>query len=183
MDETAGVAAVARILSRLADAPGGSVAELATELGIGRSTAFAVAAELDAAGLVERDAGGVLMPGVAGGRLGLARFGFGGIAAGVEALLPILRDDTDASAFLVLRDDESEFIAATRRAPWDSGGERPHRLIETIISRSELGFTCALRLGLRPNASEGEVRSATACLERVTTVLQEALGPAQISGP
>ncbi|MCX5512896.1 hypothetical protein C3941_02595 [Kaistia algarum] len=175
MDETAGIAAVARMLSRLADAPGGSVAELATELGIGRSTAFAVVAELDAAGLVERDAGGVLMPGIAGGRLGLARFGFGGIATGVEALLPILRDDTDASAFLVLRDDDSELIVATRRAPWDSGGESPPRLVETTIGRSGLGFTCALRLGLRPNASEGEVRSATACLERVAACLSSEL--------
>lgn len=171
MDETAGVAAVARILARLADEPGGTVTELAAELGIGRSTAFAVVAELDSASLVERDAGGVLMPGIASAQIGLARFGFGWTAGVVEALLPILRDDTDASAFLVLRDGGGEFIAAMRRAPWDSGGERPSRLVETTIGHSALGFACVLQLGLRPNASESETRSASACLARVAEAL------------
>lgn len=173
MDETAGVAAVARVLARLAEAPGGTVADIAAELGIARSTAFAVATELESVGLVERDARGTLMPGTEAGRLGLARFGFGGIAAAAEALLPILRDDTDASAFLVIRDGEREQVVASRRAPWDSGSRRPSRLVEAAVGRSALGVSCALKLGLRPNAGESELRLATACLARVAAALTE----------
>ena len=104
--ETAGVVAVAKLLARVADTPGRTVAALAAELGLGRSTAFCVAASLDASGLLERDAGGGLHPGPIAARLLLARYGFGAMAAEAETLLPVLRDDTDASVSLLVCDEE-----------------------------------------------------------------------------
>lgn len=174
-DETAGVVAVARMLARLAEERPQTVAELASALGLSRSTAFAVAAELDAAGLVERDAGGVLSPGPAAARLALARFGFGAMAEASESLVSALRDDTDASVALLLCDGESTVIAAQRRAPWDQEGGRAPRQITADIGRSASGHTATLRLSLRPNASETEVRSAGACLDRVAAALAASL--------
>lgn len=174
-DETAGVAAVARMLARLAEDRPRTVAELASALGLSRSTAFAVAAELGAAGLIERDAGGVLSPGPAAARLALARYGFGAMAEACESLIPALRDDTDASVALLLSDGETTTVAAQRRAPWyQEGGRRP-RQITAEIGRSASGRTATLRLSLRPNASETEVRSAGACLDRVTAALAASL--------
>lgn len=179
-DETAGVAAVARILVALADGRPQTVAELAGTAGLSRSTAFAVAAELDAAGLIERDAGGVLAPGPAAARLALARFGLGAMAAACESLIPVLRDDTDASVALLLCDGDKTFVVTERRAPWDREGGRPPRQIATDIGRSQQGYSArsyaaALRLSLRPNAGEAEVRSAAACLDRVAAALTASL--------
>jgi DNA-binding IclR family transcriptional regulator len=171
-DETTGVAATAKLLARVAAAPGRTVAELAAELGIRRSTAFSVAATLDRSGLLERDAGGRLHPGPAAARLALARFGFGAMADAAEALLPVLRDDTDASVSLLLSDGTNAFVAARRRAPWDSGGEVGSRLIEEPIGRrSASRCSATLRLALRPNAGEVEARSASACITRVAAAL------------
>jgi hypothetical protein len=50
-DETIGVAAAARLLRRLSEAREATVAEQAKELGIRRSTAFVLAAGLEATGL------------------------------------------------------------------------------------------------------------------------------------
>ncbi|SHO65957.1 transcriptional regulator, IclR family [Pseudoxanthobacter soli DSM 19599] len=191
-DETAGVAAVARILVALADGRPQTVAELAGAAGLSRSTAFAVAAELDAAGLIERDAGGVLAPGPAAARLALARFGLGAMAAACESLIPVLRDDTDASVALLLCDGDKTFVVTERRAPWDREGGRPPRQIATDIGRSAgshvsqgyaaRSYAATLRLSLRPNAGEAEVRSAAACLDRVAAALAASLR-ADCDGP
>jgi DNA-binding IclR family transcriptional regulator len=59
-------------MRRLGEAPEATVAEQAKALGIRRSTAFAVAAGLEAMGLAERDSRGRLRAGPAAARLGLA---------------------------------------------------------------------------------------------------------------
>ncbi|HEY1864448.1 MAG TPA: helix-turn-helix domain-containing protein [Roseiarcus sp.] len=174
-DETAGVAAVAKLLARVAETPGRTVAALAAELGLRRSTTFSVAAALCASGLLERDAGGRLHPGPVAARLLLARYGLGAMAAEAETLLPVLRDDTDASASLLVYDTERAFLVARRRAPWDGGGEDVSRRIEASVCRSYAGLDARLRLVLRPNASEAEARSAAACAARVAAALAKAL--------
>src|ERR1700735_5571067 len=68
-DETIGVAAVARLLRCLGEAPETTVAEQAKALSIRRSTAFAVAAGLEARGLAERNSRGPLRAGPAATRL------------------------------------------------------------------------------------------------------------------
>ncbi|MBV8796742.1 MAG: MarR family transcriptional regulator [Hyphomicrobiales bacterium] len=174
-DETAGVAAVAKLLARVAERPGRTVAALAAELGVRRSTAFAVAASLDASGLLERDASGGLHPGPAAARLLLARYGFGAMAPIVETLLPVLRDDTDASVSLIVYKKERDFLAAHRRASWDRGSDGVSRRIEAAVGRSASGCVARLSLALRPNASEAEARSAAACAARVAAALAMAL--------
>ncbi|HEY1779115.1 MAG TPA: helix-turn-helix domain-containing protein [Roseiarcus sp.] len=174
-DETAGVAAVAKLLARVAETPGRTVAALAAELGLRRSTAFAVAAILDASGLLERDAGRRLHPGPITARLRLARYGFGAMADKAETLMPVLRDDTDASASLFVSDTERTFLVVRRRAVWDGGGESVSRRIEAPVGRSPAGFAARLSLVLRPKASEAEARSAAACMGQVAAALAKTL--------
>lgn len=169
-DETIGVTAVARILARLAERPGETVAELAARLDIGRSTAFAVAAELDASGLVERDAAGRLFPGPAAGRLSFAHHGYGAIVDTAQALLPVLRDDTDASASLRLSDIGGDVAVLERRAAWDSEGAAAR--VEMLIGESADGVSARLCLALRPRAGEAELRSASGSLQRVAAALR-----------
>ncbi len=171
-DETAGVAAVAKLLARVAEEPGRTVAELAAELDLSRSTAFAVVATLDASALVERDAAGRLRPGPEAGRLFLARYGFGSLAEPAEALMPVLRDDTDASVSLVISDGSSAFVALRRRAPWDRGAAAASRLIEASLGHSGSGYSAILSLTFRPRAGEAEIRAARACLMRVAAALK-----------
>jgi DNA-binding IclR family transcriptional regulator len=92
-DETTGVAAAARLLRCLCETREATVAEQAKALGIRRSTAFVVAAGLEAIGLAERDSRGRLRARPAATRLGLAYYGFGAMADAAEALIPVLRDD------------------------------------------------------------------------------------------
>jgi IclR helix-turn-helix domain len=174
-NETAGVAAVAKLLAGVAETPGRTVAALAAELRLRRSTAFSVAASLEASGLLERDAGGGLHPGPIAARLLLARYGFGAMASEAEALLPVLRDDTDASVSLLVCDKERVFPAARRRASWDRGSDGVSRRIEASVGRSCAGLVARLSLVLRPNASEAEARSAAACAARVAATLAKAL--------
>jgi hypothetical protein len=169
--ETAGVLAVARMLAHTGEAPGRTVTELAAELGIRRSTAFSVAGALDATGLVQRDARGRLYPGPGAGRLFLARYGFGDIVGRAEALLSVLRDDTDSSVSLVISDGNTAFVAASRRAPWDGAGSAAPHLIEAQVCGSTSGFSATLRLALRPKTTEAEIRAASACLDRVVAAL------------
>jgi hypothetical protein len=130
-DETIGVAALARLLRRLCEAREASVAEQAKELGIRRSTAFAVAASLDATGLAERDGKGRLRAGPAATRLGLAYYGLGAMADVAEALLPVLRDDTDTCVSLIVSKGTSEFEVARRRATWARDADAGTNRIET----------------------------------------------------
>jgi DNA-binding IclR family transcriptional regulator len=181
-DETAGVAAVAKLLARAAETPGRTVAALAGELGLRRSTAFSVAALLGASGLLERDADGGLHPGPIAMRLLLARYGFGSMATEAETLLPVLRDNIDASVSLLVYDKERAFLAVHRRASWDAGSENVSKRIEVPVGRSTSGFAARLSFVLRPNASETEARSAAACAARVAATLADALernGPSQ----
>jgi DNA-binding IclR family transcriptional regulator len=101
-DETIGVAAAARLLRSLGEAQEATVAERAKALGLRRTTAFVVGAGLEAMGLAERDGRGRLRAGPAATRLGLAYYGFGAMADAAEALLPVLRDDTDTCVSIIV---------------------------------------------------------------------------------
>jgi len=174
-DETLGVAAAARLLRCLCETREATVAEQAKALGIRRSTAFVVAAGLEAMGLAERDSRGRLRAGPPATRLGLAYYGFGAMADAAEALLPVLRDDTDTCVSLIASKGEGEFVVARRRAAWardvDAGGNR----IEAPIGLSASGYSAVLRLSPRPTATAAELRSANACAARVAVALAAAL--------
>jgi DNA-binding IclR family transcriptional regulator len=172
-DETIGVAAAARLLRSLCETREATVAEQAKALGIRRSTAFVVAAGLEAMGLAERDSRGRLRAGPAATRLGLAYYGFGAMADAAEALLPVLRDDTDTCVSLIVSKGTSEFEAARRRATWARDADVAVNRIEAPIARSNAGYSAFLRLSPRPTATE--LRSANACASRVAAALTAAL--------
>jgi hypothetical protein len=174
-DETIGVAAVARLLRCLGEATEATVAERAKALGIRRSTAFVVTAGLEAIGLTERDSRGRLRAGPAAMRLGLAYYGFGAMANAVEALLPVLRDDTDACVSPIVSSGESEFEVARRRAAWARDADAGENPIEAQVARSVAGHSAILRLSPRPTAGATEVRLAATCAIRVTAALAAAL--------
>jgi IclR helix-turn-helix domain len=174
-DATIGLAAVARLLRRLSEAGEATVAEHAKELGIRRSTAFVLAGGLEATGLVERDSRGRLLAGPAATRLGLAYYGFGAMADAVEALLPVLRDDTDSCVSLVISSGVREFAAARRRAAWARDSDVWGNQIETPIARSIAGYSAVLRLSPPLTATVTELRSAKACASHVATALAATL--------
>lgn len=151
------------------------MAEQAKALGIRRSTAFVVAAGLEAIGLAERDNRGRLRAGPAATRPGLAYYGFGAMANVVEALLPALRDDTDSCASLIVSRGENEFEAARRPAAWARDADAGPDRIEKPVARSIAGYSAILRLSLRPTATATELRSANACAARVAAALATTL--------
>jgi hypothetical protein len=174
-DETIGVAAAARLLRSLGKAPEATVAEQTKALGLRRSTAFVVAAGLEALGLAERDSSGRLRAGPAATRLGLAYYGFGAMADAAGALLPVLRDDTDTCVSLMVSKGTSEFEAARRRAAWARDVDAGVNWIEAPIARSIAGYSAILRLSPRPTATATELRSANACAARVAAALAATL--------
>ena len=97
------------------------------------------------------------------------------MADNAETLLPVLRDDTDASASLLVGDKERTLLVARRRAAWDGGSESVSRRIEAPVGRSPSGFAARLSLVLRPKASEAEARSAAACMGQVAAALASTL--------
>jgi hypothetical protein len=172
-DETTGVAAAARLLRCLCETREATVAEQAKALGIRRSTAFVVAAGLEAIGLAERDSRGRLRAGPAATRLGLAYYGFGAMADAAEALIPVLRDDTDTCVSLIVSKGEGEFVVARRGAAWARDADAWVNRIEAPIARSNAGYSAVLRLSPRPTATATELRSAKAA--RVAAALAAAL--------
>jgi DNA-binding IclR family transcriptional regulator len=176
-DETVGVAAAARLLRSLCEAREATVAERAKALSIRRSTAFVVAAGLEAIGLAERDSRGRLRAGPATTRLGLAYYGFGAMSDAAEALLPVLRDDTGACVSLIVSDGKKEFEAARRRAAWARDADAGIRWIEAPIAQSAAGYSAILRLSPRATATATELRSANACAARVAAALAATLRP------
>jgi DNA-binding IclR family transcriptional regulator len=170
-DETIGLAAAARLLRSLGEAPETTVAEQAKALGLRRSTAFVVAAGLEALGLAERDSRGRLRAGPAATRLGLAYYGFGAMADAAEALLPVLRDDTETCVSLIVSKGTSEFEAARRRAAWARDVDAGVNRIEAPIARSAVGYAAILRLFPPPTATATELRSAAASATLVAAAL------------
>jgi hypothetical protein len=174
-DETVGVAAAARLLRCLCEAREATVAEQAKALGIRRSTAFVVAAGLEATGLTERDSRGRLRAGPATTRLGLAYYGFGAMSDAAEALLPVLRDDTDTCVSLIVSNGKNEFEAARRRPAWARDADAGVNRIEAPIARSATGYSAVLRLSPRPTATATKLRSANACAALVAAALAATL--------
>lgn len=98
--ETAGVAALGRILARLSKGEPLSVVELVTSEGLARSTAFAVVKRMEAVQLVAKRQDGSLVPGPAAGEFAYAAFGLAPLHGRAEALLGWLRDETNAGVEL-----------------------------------------------------------------------------------
>ena len=150
-----------------------TTADLARRVGAARSTTFAVIRQLEAANLVERDAKGLVWPGQAAAALGYARSGLGRLAGVAEALLPALRDDTDARVELVVREGSGEAILASRAATVGPGAHAGRVgggpcLEQAVIAGSAVAL---LRLHLRLQAQDTEREAAQLCLHAVAVAL------------
>jgi len=184
--EASGVALIGRMLACLAEAPGRTVSALAQALLIPRSTAFELVRGLEAAGLAERDAGGYVHVERESSRLGFASLGLGRLLGPAEALIPILRDDTDATASLLVRCGEQSRVLLRRRAPWDTAQEGAQEGVRLPVLDAALetrvGPPVFVRLQLRPHAGEAERASAAASLARTAEALSHALSIGPKSG-
>ena len=106
-----------RLLDLLADAPGGrSVAELAADLGVGRTVVYRLVATLEAHDLVRRDSEGRV-------RLGLGALRLAGRVVPLvrEAALPPLRrlaEEVGATAHLTIADGPDALAVAVVEPSW-----------------------------------------------------------------
>ena len=98
--ETAGVAALGRILCRLSSGETPTVTTLVAEDKIARSTAFAVVRRMAEAGLVGKRASGQLTAGKAAAAYVYAAHHLGPLQGRAEPILGWLRDETNAGVEL-----------------------------------------------------------------------------------
>ena len=168
-----GIETLGLLLHAIAQGEGETVAGLSRRLDLPRASLFDLAARLERAELIERDAAGRVLPGAACGRLGFAALGLAPLYPLAEALLPALRDDTDATTSLSAVGEDGERLLMQRRAPWDIGQETVR--LERAIAGSNGPAVAVLRLNLRPRAEAAERSSAAACLDRVALRFEAAL--------
>lgn len=173
--DTAGVAGLARLLSRICRAPRLTVSQVVAESGLARSSAFTLARKLENAGLVTRDAAGVLAPGRLAVQLGFAAYGIAPLAGPAEALLTLLRDETDASVALVVAGESGPMSLLRLAARWSHGEGREEPTLTGPVA-DETGATRAwLTLTLRPDATRVARALAQAEFERIRISLEHYL--------
>lgn len=153
---------MARLLRRVADAPQ-SAAEFATSEGLPRSTVFEIAARLEAAGLLLREAG-QLVPGPAALRLGFAAHGLAALSGPAEAILKQLQNETKADVALMA--EGSELLRLSLRRD---------RTVGQCISLPVGDGRARVEVCLGPNAMRAERLLAEAALARARTSFEHYL--------
>jgi DNA-binding IclR family transcriptional regulator len=162
---SAGVATLGRVLMRVAAWPPITVAALAREENLPRSSVFDVVARLEAAGFVERE-GGLLRPGREALRLAYGAEGLAPLCGPAEALLTVLREETDGSARL--SGPTRELIRVPAR--WDKSGA-PATFAAQLRDRHGAARG-TLALALRPGASRSERATAERTLGSIRSSLE-----------
>jgi DNA-binding IclR family transcriptional regulator len=170
--KASGAALIAQILAHFASEPPCNASALATRLGASRTTMFQAIARLEAAGFVERDARGIISPGPLSAKLGYATFGLARIASAVEALLPALRDDTEARAEFVVNAEGAPIVLA-QRSPVGSPADAPGAKI--IEARIASPVSAVVRLWLRAAAGERETSAARRSAQAVVDAISQKL--------
>jgi DNA-binding IclR family transcriptional regulator len=163
MSGTRGVVLVGLILEQLSVGKV-TAAAIAEAKGVPRSSVFEVVRRLEHAGIVSRRHGGQLAPGPVVSRLGFAAFGLGALHGQAQALLRLLRDDTDGTA--TLRLDDTTLVHMAGRGV-DEG------LAPTF--EAKIGAKVSLSLTLPAGAARGERSIAAALFEQVTASLESTL--------
>ncbi len=151
--DTTGVGGLARVLRRLAEGTGESVAQLALSEGLSRSSAFALARRLEAAQLVTRGVSGRLSVGPQAISMAYARFGLARLHGPAEAVLRWLRDHGAATAKLTCDSEGHRLTLLWFSA--DAG--KPAGAMFTHAISDENGVEAArLEVKCRQNAAEPE---------------------------
>lgn len=154
--ETTGVAGVARILATLSDGKARSVAELAAEQGLSRSTAFDLARRLLQAKLVARDAARKLTIGHRFIAFGFSRFGLARLHGPGEAILAWLRDHCDATVRLTCADRGERMVLAVLSGAWAKSAAHRAATMSFAVCDENGAEAARLELVCRPNSSRPE---------------------------
>jgi DNA-binding IclR family transcriptional regulator len=162
---TTGVGVLARLLRRLGEGGGATVAEFAAAEGFARSTVFDVSRRMEAAGLLQRDLNGGMFAGPAAVKLALAEFGLAALHGPAETLLAQLRDETQGTARL-MTDDGTSVLSFTARRNESDG----------ILLDAPVTDRAKVTLKLRANATRAERDDAQLRLLRCATSLKHYLG-------
>ena len=169
-NETAGVAALGRILARMASGDTPSVGALVAEEPIARSTAFAVVGRMAEAGLIKRGAHGELTPGNAAGAYAFAAFKLAPLYGSADPILAWLRDETNARVELQACDGASyqTLIRFSTLQPKHDGGP--------IIAPLRLGGAEVARVRLTRSVESLDIAQCNASMASVVVRLEELLG-------
>ena len=145
--DTTGVSGLVRVLARLAVGTPSSVAEIARDEGLSRSSAFALARRLEAAQLVARDLEGKLIAGPQAIALAYARFGLARLHGPAEAVLRWLRDHGAATAKLTCDGDRSTLLS------FCADGAKPGAIFSYAICDENGGAAARLEVACRCDIS------------------------------
>ncbi|MDB5525012.1 MAG: hypothetical protein JWM58_2775 [Rhizobium sp.] len=162
VQDTSGVAALARILKELGEGEAATVAGLAVKAGVSRTTSFEIIRRLAAAGLVRRDIDGTVASGPAATALGFAAFGIASLAGPAETLLSWLHERSDAFVELVV----SETVLITFGKPQSDVA------LDTPVHDRNGMEQARLRLAWRVHTSQIERQRISADFERVRMSLE-----------
>jgi hypothetical protein len=165
VEETQGVASLARILAELGRNDGASVMDLAEKTEVSRSTAFDIIRRLSDAQLIRRRLDGAITAGPAAITLGFAAFGIAPLAGPAETLLAWLHERSDAFAELVA--GGASIIAF---------GKPQHEIhLDAAITDTAGAERARLRLAWRPHTSVTERQRIIVDFERVRQTLEQHL--------
>ena len=140
--DTTGVSGLVRVLTRLAEGTPWSVAELARDEGLSRSSAFALARRLETAQLVARDLEGKLIAGPRAIALAYARFGLTRLHGPAEAVLRWLRDHGAAVAKLSCDGDRLTLLSFCADGAKSAGATFSHLICDDNGAAARLEVAC-----------------------------------------
>ena len=166
---TAGVAVLGRILAALASGEPQTAGDVIAGTGVARSSGFDVLRRMERAGLVVRDAKGLLAPGPAAGRFAYSAHGLGGLSGPARPVLDWLRDETGGSACLMAGATVLHRSSAERTGPADAS-------LTAAIRDADGRERARLELFLASDAGEVERGRAQALLTAAARRLRDHLG-------
>ena len=164
---TAGVAVLGRILAALASGAPQTAGDIIAGTGVARSSGFDVLRRMERAGLVVRDAKGLLVPGPAAGRFAYSAHGLGGLFGPARPVLDWLRDKTGGSVSLMAGETVLQRSAA---------GRMTDASLTAAICDADGRERAQLSLILASDAGEVERGRAQALLTAAARRLQDHLG-------
>lgn len=174
--QTTGVVALARMLKELG-AASTTVNDFAATEGIARSTAFDIAERLETAGLLVRDADGLMGPGPEILALAFARYGLARLQGPAVPLLIWLRNETGGAASLAVERGAESFTLLRMGADWQNRATQGGTAIERDVRDLSGAKRATLVLTLRPQASRAERLHAERLAERTRLSLEHYLTP------
>jgi len=154
--DTTGVSGLVSVLRRLADGRAESVAQLARDEGLSRSSAFGLARRLEAAQLIARDLQGKIIAGPQAIALAYGRFGVARLHGPAEAVLRWLRDHGAVTAKLTCEGDGERLTLLSFSADGEKACEDRVATISHAVSDESGGEAARLEVICGQEIAESE---------------------------